>query len=89
MKYTVVSADFVLDPKINPTMRLDAEFMTKLMTCFNCKHQLYYDPSTKSLHHYTRAFHSHGYPYSNKKCYYGKQGEHCGCMNPELSDPNN
>ena len=89
MKYTIVSSEFVLDPKINPNMRLDAQFMTKLMTCCNFKHQLYYDPSTKTLQHFTRAFHCHGMPYSNIKCYHGKRGSYCGCMIPELSDPNN
>jgi hypothetical protein len=55
------------------------------MNCVNCNHLLYFDPSTNELHHFTRSFHSHSYPYSDKKCYHGNIGEHCGCMNPSQS----
>lgn len=53
--------------------------------CKNCGHLLYFDPSTNQLHHFTRSFHSWGYPYSNLKCYFGNRENHCGCMSPSQS----
>ncbi len=51
--------------------------------CLNCGHALYVDPSRQELHHFTRSFHSWGYPYSDKKCYAGTRGNWCGCDEPK------
>jgi hypothetical protein len=51
--------------------------------CLNCGHLLYFDPSTNQLQHFTRAFHDHGYPYSNQECYFGQRGKWCGCKEPQ------
>ena len=51
--------------------------------CKNCGHQTYFDHSTGQLHHFTRSFHSQGYPYSDLKCYHGQIGNYCGCEKPE------
>lgn len=54
--------------------------------CFNCGHLLYYDPSTKEIHHFTRSYHDHGYPYSDLICYHGKRSNWCLCNKPVCSN---
>jgi len=59
--------------------------MTEVGNCLNCGHALYVDPSKQELHHFTRSFHAHGYPYSDVKCYAValSHGGWCGCEKPK------
>lgn len=47
-------------------------------TCKNCGHWLYI--SGQTVEHFTRHYHSFGYPYTSVRCY----ADGCFCIKPEM-----